>query len=76
MVPLSEPAKCFKCRNKGTLRRSSNFEEEKYAPKSNQNSAETVFSSSSALPLAKQESGLSESTKFSGFVDSTNPAQT
>ena len=62
--------------NKGTFWRSSNLEEEKYAPKSNQNSAETVFRSSSALPLAKQGRGLSESTKFSGFAGSTKPAQT
>ena len=56
MIPLSESAKWFKRRNKKMLWRSSNFEKEKYAPKSNEKNAQTVFcsdSSSSALPRTR-----------------------
>ena len=79
MIQLSESAKWFKCRNKRMLWRSSNLETGKSSPKSNKNSAETVFcshSSLSALPLAKQVNWFSGSTKFSGFAGSTKQAET
>ena len=76
MIPLSEPAKWLKAEMKRILWRLSDLEREKYAPKSNKNSAETVFCSlSSTSALQNSDAAFWNPLNFRGLRAQQNQAK-